>query len=125
MLVRYQLKSLCSDREFEKTVNLLDSIEPNNTNSAFYRALFKLVKWKAKAKEVLDELIEYRETHQTDMAEMLHSEGFHLDSMIAIYLMECGYYKQAKKLFDFLLSKNYENDFINHYLSLLNGKKDT
>jgi tetratricopeptide (TPR) repeat protein len=123
MLIRYQLKGSCPQKDFEKTLDLLGSIEPNNKNIVFYRGLFQLNSWKIKAKEMLDYLIEYREDNQMDMPEMLHTKGFHLDSIIAIYLFERGYYQQAEKLFSFLVNHNYHSDMITYYFSLLQGRK--
>ncbi|EOU1943641.1 hypothetical protein DMN42_15280, partial [Clostridium perfringens] len=54
---------------------------------------------------------------------MLHSNGYHIDFLIAVLLFECGDYKNSIKYFNFLKDKYTDYGIINHYKYILNNIK--
>ena len=120
LLARYELRNLSDEQSFNETIKLLNKVEPYNSNSIFYQELYKLRKWKKLAEKTLHSLLEHREKNNHDIPEMLHVKGFHIDSIIAMYLFECGYYKQAKEMLEWLQAQNYTPEINNIYISILN-----
>jgi glycosyltransferase involved in cell wall biosynthesis len=97
--------------EFNELINLLDALSEANSNSIYYIYLFRLIRWKKEALSILHKIAEFQQSEVTNHSGMLHSQGFHIDSLMGAYLHEVGLKKTGIDIFKSLDENGY-NDFL-------------
>lgn len=124
LLVRIELQK----RNFEELENvilpLLEHIIPDNSNSVYYNTIIAVSKLKAAYCELLHGTMKYRKNHFETQHGMLHSEGYHIDFLIAVLLFECGEYKKSIQYFKFLKNKYTDLGVMQHYKYVLDNLKE-
>ncbi|CNK82712.1 lipopolysaccharide core biosynthesis glycosyl transferase [Yersinia mollaretii] len=94
---------------------IMNDLNPENSNSFYYKCLIEIVRLKWGIKKLLTETIMYREKNISPQYGMIHSEGYHIDLLISILLFENDYIKQAVKYFDFFDELNFNSNILNNY----------
>lgn len=97
----YATKSfLCKKFEEVKVlVDLMDTLNPGNSDSVYLRTYSEICLQKQREKKVLKDLLLYRKAHLEPQYGTLHSEGKHIDLLIGYLLFQTGHIKTAFKYF--------------------------
>ena len=106
----------------EIIINILNDLIPQNSNSFYYSIISKFIKIKESTQLLLNETINYRNNNINIQPGMLHSNGYHIDFLIALLLFETGKYKSSFKYFDFLEDKFTDIGIIQNYKQILTLK---
>ena len=110
-------------KALDNILPILEHLIPNNSNYVYYNTITTILKIKNTYYNLLVEVIKYRENNFNVQHGMLHSDGYHIDFLIAVLLFECGDYKNSIKYFNFLKDKYTDYGIINHYKYILNHFK--
>lgn len=117
LIARLKLFDTESDFEFKAIIDLMDEISPSNSNSFFYLCLRPLLKWKKEAFSMLQEIAKFNQKNDTNHCGMLHSKGFHIDSLLALYLYESGSKNKAMEIFRSLNENGYRTLLTKEYIN--------
>lgn len=123
MLVQIKLEK-GEIEKLEEIIFLLDELVPNNSNAFYYLKIKELIENKNKIQKLLMETINYRKNHYEIQYGMLHSNGYHIDFLIAVLLFEKGDYKNSLKYFEFLNDKYIDCNILGYYKELIKNIKD-
>lgn len=106
----------------EIIIDILNHLIPQNSNSFYYSIISKFIKIKDSTQLLLNETINYRNNNLNVQPGMIHSNGYHIDFLIALLLFETGKYKSSFKYFDFLEDKFIDLGIIQNYKQILTLK---
>lgn len=84
------------------------------SNAFFYFKMLELVKIKMRLKEMLREALDYRSCSLESQYGMIHSEGAHLDFLLAVLLFENGNIERSIQYFE-IIKEKYENEEMKKY----------
>lgn len=114
-----------SNKDFyalDKIIDILDHLSPQNSNSFYYSTISKFIRLKDAMQLLLNETIDYRSNHMDIQYGMLHSNGYHIDFLIALLLLETGKYLSSFKYFSFLEDKFIDLGIIKNYKEIFSLK---
>lgn len=107
-LIRYYIS--CNSLTLaEKYLNALKSISPTLSDILYFSTILNLIKIKSQTAELLNSLIQYRASRTTIDYGSMHSNYFHIDSLLALLFFEIGDYEKAFTLFKKLEKSNVGN----------------
>lgn len=118
LMARLKLFDIEASSEFNAIIKLMTEISPSNSNSFFYLCLRPLLKWKKEARSILQEIAIFNKENKANHCGMLHSNGFHIDSLLAIYLYESGFKRKAMDVLHSLNENGYSSFLTREYLDL-------
>lgn len=122
ILVQIKLKTK-DFNQLENILVILNYLIPENSNYFYYSKISKFIKIKDEIQNLLIETIRYREDNYTIQPGMLHSNGYHIDFLIALFLFETGKYKSSFKYFEFLEDKFIDIGIIQNYKKIIDLKE--
>jgi len=114
IMAQSKLKLLDSDEEFREIINAMNVLMPNNSNCVYYSSVYELLKWKIKAREKVNLLLGVKSNICNE--DMLHSEGLHIDSILAIYMFESGITDAARKLMLSVQGSGFNTELMTFYM---------
>lgn len=107
-LIRYYIS--CNSLNLaEKYLNILKNISPTLSDILYFSTILNLNKIKSETAELLNSLIQYRASRTTIDYGSMHSNYFHIDSLLALLFFEIGEYEKAFTLFKKLEKSNVGN----------------
>lgn len=108
--------------EILKIANIMEFLKPGNSNSFYYKKIVDYINIKKEYNYLLSDTMLYRKKHFDFQENMISTQGYHIDLLIACFLFEINEYDRAKKYFEFLKDKFSEinhNNIVYTYYNLL------
>jgi hypothetical protein len=107
-----------SYENYSEILEAMDEIHPNNGNTFYYKKMREILKWKSHINNILLQAIDYINENNNHSFSM-HSDGYHIDQLLAICMYENGYIEHAGKIFLSLKNNDFQTSIMNKYMKLL------
>jgi hypothetical protein len=91
-----------------------------SSNSYYYEKMRIFIEWKCVAFQSLSDILNNICDLKENSSHLIHSEGFHLDQMLAIFLYENGFLNESTDIFKSLNDNDFKNSLIDVFLAKLN-----
>ena len=128
VMTMIQLEIICHtdevpDSHFLALIEIMEYLRVNSGNIFFYKKIHDLFMWNKKAKQNLLEIIHHIKERDIDYQSSLHSEGYHIDQLLAIYLYENKMFNESYKTIELISNANYSTNILKKYKEYFKGYK--